>query len=134
MALSYLLSSPLVPPSHITIYMSYPEYMLTEWVTSYTSRGVNVKCVEDAMSSGERDAAMTRESGYDILRYRSETECKELYGGLWRPRVSNTEMNERRRKGIASRVYNLEGSMSDLGVANAGDSVAARNGDAKNED
>jgi hypothetical protein len=45
----------------------------------------------------ERDEAMTRGSHYDILRYRTEEECRALYGDRYRKRVSGTEKNEIRR-------------------------------------
>ncbi|KAJ4304713.1 hypothetical protein N0V90_000240 [Kalmusia sp. IMI 367209] len=107
LALQYLLSQS-VPPSQITIYMANFEYANITWRTGFTSLGVNVKCVEEAITTRERDAAMTRDSDYDILRYRTEQEAKELYGSVWWPRVSNTEMNERRRKGISSQAYKLD--------------------------
>lgn len=53
----------------------------------------------EAMSTWDRDAAMTRNSDYDILRFRTEGETKKMYADRWRPRVSNTERNWRRRKG-----------------------------------
>ncbi|KAJ3506450.1 hypothetical protein NMY22_g17246 [Coprinellus aureogranulatus] len=46
----------------------------------------------------QRDEAMTRASHYDILRYRTEEECRVLYGVKYRKRVSGTEKNELRRK------------------------------------
>jgi len=55
---------------------------------------------EAGVTTRDRDAAMTMNSSYDILRYRTEEECKMLYGDLWWPRVSNTEMNERRRMAL----------------------------------
>ncbi|KAF7195011.1 hypothetical protein HII31_03685 [Pseudocercospora fuligena] len=53
----------------------------------------------EALTTWDRDAAMTRASDYDILRFRTEREQKAIYGQTWRPRVSNTERNWRRRKG-----------------------------------
>lgn len=105
LALDYLLAQG-VPPSDITIYMAQFEYANESWRADFTSKGVNVKCVEDAVTTSERDAAMTRDSDFDILRYRTEAEAKELYGSAWWPRVSNTEMNERRRKEITSKTEN----------------------------
>lgn len=46
----------------------------------------------------ERDAMMTAASHYDILRYRTEDECRALYGEKYRARVSGTEKNEIRRQ------------------------------------
>lgn len=45
----------------------------------------------------DRDAAMTRASHYDILRFRTEEECRALYGQAYRKRVSGTEKNALRR-------------------------------------
>ena len=107
LALQYLISQN-VTPTRITIYMAAFECASTTWRSSFTDLGVNVFVVEEAVTTRDRDAAMTRDSDYDILRYRSEAEAKELYGSSWWPRVSNTEMNERRRKGILSQAYTLE--------------------------
>ncbi|KAL1600790.1 hypothetical protein SLS60_007178 [Paraconiothyrium brasiliense] len=63
---------------------------------------VNVHRVEDAITTQDRDAAMTRDSDYDILRYLTEEEAKKLYGEGWWPKVTNTELNERRREAIMS--------------------------------
>lgn len=46
----------------------------------------------------ERDAMMTAASHYDILRYRTEEECRALFGERYRTRVSGTEKNEIRRQ------------------------------------
>jgi hypothetical protein len=91
------------------------EYANTPWLATFTSLGVNANGVEDAYTTRERDAAMTRDSDYDILRYRTEDEAKEVYGSMWWPRVSNTELNERRRRGITSQVYSAdEGSGKEV--------------------
>jgi hypothetical protein len=84
------------------------EYANSSWSATFTSLGVNVNGVEDAYTTRERDAAMTRNSDYDILRYRTEDEAKEVYGSAWWPRVSNTEMNERRRRGITNQAYGVD--------------------------
>jgi hypothetical protein len=81
------------------------EHVSPTWLASFTSLGVNVHCVADAVTTRDRDAAMTRDSEYDILRYRTEDEARECYGSGWWPRVSNTEMNERRRRGDGSQEY-----------------------------
>lgn len=107
LSLHYLLSQN-VPPSKITVYMAHFEYLNTTWRTQYLDLGVNVRDVVDAVTTRERDAAMTKDSDYDILRYRTEDEAKKLYGKSWWPRVSNTEMNERRRTGIFNEAYKLE--------------------------
>ncbi|KAF2502652.1 hypothetical protein BU16DRAFT_16490 [Lophium mytilinum] len=85
-----------VGPSRITIFMAEFEFASRGWRQGYVEKGV--KIWEEGITTRERDAAMTRESDYDILRYRTEEETKELYGAAWWPRVSNTEMNERRRR------------------------------------
>lgn len=95
-ALHFLLSSPQnVSPSRITIFMTHAEYATKSWREQYEVLGVGIR--EAGVTTRDRDAAMTMNSSYDILRYRTEEECKMLYGDLWWPRVSNTEMNERRR-------------------------------------
>jgi hypothetical protein len=109
MALHYLLDRG-VAPTRITVYMAHFEYASTAWRTQYSDLGVNVRDVADAVTTRERDAAMTKESDYDILRYRTEEEAKKLYGTGWWPRVSNTEINERRRRGVVNTAYRLEGS------------------------
>jgi len=85
-----------VDPSRITIFMAEFEHARTTWREEYEAKGVRVW--KEGVTTRERDAAMTRESDYDILRYRTEAEAKELYGAEWWPRVSNTEINEERRK------------------------------------
>ncbi|KAF2816743.1 uncharacterized protein BDZ99DRAFT_615 [Mytilinidion resinicola] len=97
LALQFLLD-PLydVHPSRITIFMAEFEQARTSWRQEYEEKGVKVW--KEGITTRERDAAMTRESDYDILRYRTEEEAKQLYGAAWWPRVSNTEMNERRRR------------------------------------
>ena len=49
-----------------------------------------------------RDAQMTAASDYDILYVRTDEEAKALYGAKWRPRVSGTELNRRRRLELAT--------------------------------
>lgn len=127
LALQYLISQD-VSPSRITIYMASFEYASITWRNSFTHLGVNVFCVEEGVTTRDRDAAMTRDSDYDILRYRSEAEAKEAYGSAWWPRVSNTEMNERRRKGIQSQAYNLEENLSSEQV-DGGDAGKNMNGE-----
>ncbi|KAF8208441.1 hypothetical protein K438DRAFT_274369 [Mycena galopus ATCC 62051] len=105
LALHYLAEH--VDRTRITVYMAAFEYARVTWREQYEELGVNVKEVVDAQTTRDRDAAMTRDSDYDILRYRTEEEAKELYGEKWWPRVSNTEMNERRRVGDLSSAYRL---------------------------
>lgn len=78
------------------------------------------------MTTRERDAAMTRDSDYDILRYRTEGEAREVYGKGWWPRVSNTEMNERRRRGVTSQKYGLEGEGGKKGDGEEGGGEAEK--------
>ncbi|KAF2110853.1 hypothetical protein BDV96DRAFT_650466 [Lophiotrema nucula] len=108
MALQYLLDHN-VPPGNITVYMAHFEYQNSSHRAHFEQTGVNVKEVGDlGTTTRDRDAEMTAASTYDILRYRTEEEAKKLYGAGWWPRVSNTEMNERRRKGIKSQAYKLD--------------------------
>jgi len=52
-------------------------------------------------SHTQRDEAMTGASHYDILRYRTDEECRALYGKDYRKRVSGREKNGiRRRAGV----------------------------------
>jgi hypothetical protein len=107
MALHYLLDQH-TSPSRITVYMANFEFSNPVLRGHFSALGVNTKNVGDASATTrDRDAQMTQESHYDILRYRTEAEAKELYGSGWWPRVSNTEMNERRRAGITSQAYKL---------------------------
>ncbi|KAF2475546.1 uncharacterized protein BDR25DRAFT_301172 [Lindgomyces ingoldianus] len=115
LALHFLLSQS-VDPARITVFMAHFEYADERWRKRYEELGVGIRDVEDAQTTGERDAAMTANSDYDILRYRNEEEAKEWYGEMWWPRVSNTEMNERRRMGVVSKAYNLRGSVAQAPV------------------
>lgn len=45
-----------------------------------------------------RNAACTRASHYDILRYRTQEEMRVLYGSTERQRISEAEKNEIRRR------------------------------------
>ena len=119
--LSYLLSPPPpvrpCEPHRISVYMAAFEFADLTRRNHYRDLGVNVIEVATAgqgTTTRQRDEMMTRESDYDILRYRSEEEAKRFYGESWWPRVSNTEVNERRRRGITDLSYNLEGSVAPL--------------------
>ncbi|KAB8229841.1 hypothetical protein ETB97_002726 [Aspergillus alliaceus] len=100
-ALEYLLAYP-VPPSHITIFVTPTEdYLLGDEFRSFK---VNVQVVGGGpnVTTQERDAAMTRASSYDILRWRTRREARKFYGVMYREGyVTNTERNWRRRKGIS---------------------------------
>ena len=117
LALTYLLQQGL-EPSRITIYLANFEAAIPTLFSRLAALGVRTRVVGEsgeAVSTGDRDAAMTRESDYDILRYRTEEEAKELYAERWWPRVSNTEMNERRRRGVVSEAYVLKVGTERMG-------------------
>lgn len=96
-ALSYLLSYP-ISPDRITIFVTPAEDVACG--KQFRALGVRVEVVE-GQTAGERDAAMTRSSTYDILRWRGPDEAREFYGASWREGyVTNTERNWQRRKGL----------------------------------
>lgn len=97
-ALEYLLAYP-VDPSRITIFVTESEDLIAG--DGFRARGVNVQVVGDRTTlPRERDAAMTAASTYDILRFRTEEEARELYGRAYRPgHMTNTERNWKRRRG-----------------------------------
>ncbi|KAJ0420264.1 hypothetical protein BJY00DRAFT_313203 [Aspergillus carlsbadensis] len=100
-ALDYLLSFP-IAPSRITIYMTYSENKA--WGQLFRDRGVRVLVLEDvSATTAMRDARMTADSDYDILRWRTEEEARAFYGEvMYRGGyVTNTERNWRRRRGLA---------------------------------
>jgi hypothetical protein len=104
-------------PKRISVYMAAFEFADLTRRNHYRELGVNVREVDTAgpgTTTRQRDEMMTQESDYDILRYRSEEEAKRYYGESWWPRVSNTEVNERRRKGITDLSYNLDGSVAPI--------------------
>ncbi|KAL4904091.1 hypothetical protein BDW74DRAFT_155083 [Aspergillus multicolor] len=72
------------------------------WGNNFRDQGVNVHVLQDRLATTQnRDVAMTAASDYDILRWRTDDEAREFYGELYRPgRVTNTERNWRRRKGL----------------------------------
>jgi hypothetical protein len=95
-ALSYLLAYP-ISPERITICVTHGEDRL--WGEKFRALGVRVHVEGDVPR--ERDAAMTRLSSYDILRWRPIKEAKSFYGDRWREgHVTGTEMNWRRRRGL----------------------------------
>ncbi|KAL6718004.1 hypothetical protein ACLMJK_004089 [Lecanora helva] len=105
-ALTYLLEQRgKYPDVHqrITVHASRPGQV--RW---YQDLGVGVECTPEKYDKKSprarhlnRDARMTRASDYDILWARTELEEKALYGDKWRPRVSATELNRRRRLELA---------------------------------
>jgi hypothetical protein len=70
-AVKYVLSlDPKVDPQRITVYMAHFEYATDEWRRPHEELGVKIKCVGDEKATTrDRDAKMTEDSGYDILRY-----------------------------------------------------------------
>ena len=127
MALDYLLSPKTLsqfPGSEkrITVYPSRPAS-----IARLVRLGVNVVSPDDPVYKAEaagqrafivekkgrdagryrhvlRDALMTGKSDYDILYARSDDEARAMYGARWRPRVSGTEMNRRRREELGLRM------------------------------
>ncbi|KJA20859.1 hypothetical protein HYPSUDRAFT_42679 [Hypholoma sublateritium FD-334 SS-4] len=96
LALQYLQRSG-VPSSRIRLYFnSNEETRLRPVFRHFEEAGGSVMIVKGGHT--ERDEAMTRGSHYDILRYRTEEECRAVFGNLYRKRVSGTEKNELRRK------------------------------------
>ena len=109
-ALDFLLVENSVPPSHIAVYLCG-----FEAVADYGRyEAMGVKVVVEGLTTGERDAAMTRDSDYDVLRYMGEEEAREFYGAAYYPRITNTEKNERRRKGLPLSDFPEEASMSAM--------------------
>lgn len=53
----------------------------------------------------ERDEALARISHYDILKYRTDEECRGLYGKAYRGRISGTEKNKIRRKLVGGLIW-----------------------------
>lgn len=62
-----------------------------------------------------RDAACTRASHYDILRYPTVEEQRVEYGAGYRERVSGTQKNEIRRRGGVGLVWNVEEAVGVVG-------------------
>ena len=94
-ALDFLLAQNILT-SRVKFYMFESEaYKQGPRVERLRRMGVKV-CVR-GKSHMQRDAAMTRESDYDILKYLTREECMELYGDKYRERIGGTELNERRR-------------------------------------
>ena len=101
MALDFLLDEAGVSPERITLYLAEPQ----EWYRELVALKARVErvgghVVVEGMTIGEHDAAMTRDSDYDILWYLSVEEQKAFYGERYVLRVSNTEKNRRRRHGL----------------------------------
>jgi hypothetical protein len=86
-----------VSASRIRVYLNAKEgTRIRGEFKKFEEEGGSVVTVEGGHT--ERDKAMTRASHYDILRYRTEEECRAFYGPRYRKRISGTEKNELRRK------------------------------------
>ncbi|KAA8908356.1 hypothetical protein FN846DRAFT_906227 [Sphaerosporella brunnea] len=110
LALNFLLTTANVPAYKITVYLAeFENKAFRSRFAAFEAAGGNIKVV--GVTTGERDAAMTEESDYDILRYMTQEEASKLYGNVYWPRISNTEKNERRRKGLP-----LHGSAEEAAV------------------
>ncbi|PPQ76227.1 hypothetical protein CVT26_008580 [Gymnopilus dilepis] len=97
-ALKYLIDQG-VEPSRITVYLTkFEEKVLKDRIEWFIKLGGNFEV--EGTTTSERDAAMTRDSDYDILRYMTIEEQKVFYGERYFPRVSATEKNDRRRRGL----------------------------------
>ncbi|KAF9468104.1 hypothetical protein BDZ94DRAFT_1247191 [Collybia nuda] len=97
-ALRYLIAQG-VSPTRITVYLTeYEDQVLRPDLKWFEDLGGAIAV--EGIVTGDRDAAMTRDSNYDVLRYMSTGEQKAEYGEMYFPRLSATEKNERRRKGL----------------------------------
>ncbi|KAJ7768538.1 hypothetical protein B0H16DRAFT_319519 [Mycena metata] len=105
--LAYLLQND-VSPGRITVFLSESERAREKEFTA-----LSVKVVIAGRGHKARDAAMTAASDYDILRYQTEAECRALYGSEYRPRVSGTEWNERRRQQVLAAAQSVPKSRGD---------------------
>ena len=86
-----------VSASRIRVYLNAKENTLIRGeFKRFEEEGGSVVTVKGGHT--ERDEAMTRASHYDILRYRTEEECRAFFGSRYRKRISGTEKNELRRK------------------------------------
>ncbi|KAH9474415.1 hypothetical protein JR316_0012873 [Psilocybe cubensis] len=95
-SLRYLITAG-VHPDKITVYLAhFEEKLLASKLQWFVDLGGDLYV--EGVTTEARDAAMTRDSDYDILRYMSIEEQKNLYGRLYYPRISQTEKNEIRRR------------------------------------
>jgi hypothetical protein len=98
LALQFLTSQG-VPGSKITVYLAkFQNGTLRPGLKWFEDLGGKIKV--EGLTTGERDAAMTRDSDYDVLRYMPTEEQQVFYGEDYYPIVTNTEKNERRRMGL----------------------------------
>lgn len=95
-SLRYLIAAG-VHPDRITVYMAHfeEEKILGKGIQWFINLGGDLHI--EGVTTEARDAAMTRDSDYDILRYMTVEEQKNLYGRYYYPRISQTEKNEKRR-------------------------------------
>lgn len=98
LALKYLVANG-VEASRITVYLADFEQPLIKDQLQWF-RDLGGKFHVEGVRTSDRDAAMTRDSDYDILRYMPVDEQKAFYRDRYFPRVSATEKNERRRLGL----------------------------------
>lgn len=97
-ALRFLIAKGVSPP-RITVYLTeYEDQVLRSDLKWFEDLGGLIEV--EGIVTGDRDAAMTRDSDYDVLRYMSIEEQQAEYGEMYYPRLSATEKNERRRKGL----------------------------------
>lgn len=68
--------------------MNAAQAMLFRWVLQL---GISVHIKVEGQTTSERDAAMTRDSGYDVLRYMMVEEQRIKYGDNYDPRISATQ-------------------------------------------
>jgi hypothetical protein len=98
LALRFLVSHG-VDPSKITVYLANFQDGTLRPGLKWLEDLAGLVTVE-GHTTGERDAAMTRDSDHDVLRYMTLEEQRIEYGDNYYPRISNTQKNERRRMGL----------------------------------
>ncbi|KJA23956.1 hypothetical protein HYPSUDRAFT_201071 [Hypholoma sublateritium FD-334 SS-4] len=130
MARNFLLDEAAVAPERVTVYFSEQQVLWDPELAALKARVERLggHVVVEGMSTGVRDAAMTRDSDYDILRYMSVEEQKAFYGKRYFPRVSNTEKNERRRLGLPLHVNHERDKVDQARLAADESGKDSRNG------
>lgn len=100
-----------VNPAKITVYLAEFQERIyrssLEWL-----EGLGGHIHVEGVTTSDRDAAMTRASDYDILRYMTVQEQMAHYGEDYYPRISATQMNERRRQGLPLYRHDPDDSVS----------------------
>jgi len=100
-----------VNPTKITVYLAeFQERTYRSSLEWLEELGGHIHV--EGVTTSDRDAAMTRASDYDILRYMTIQEQKAHYGEEYYPRVSATQKNERRRQGLPLHRHDLDDSGS----------------------